>query len=243
MRLRRLMEHSKDQNWLAVVLDFFIVVTGVFIGLQVSEWNEGRKTSLAFSQAKARLIAESQANLDATSTFLEFIEIRVPTVRKAIKQFNVCKQDQATHGEITDGMNAIRGTATLRLRTTALHAITSNDAFLSLQTEEERERIKEFQRRLAQAQDTLDWLEKYPFSAHIEDHPATAHGPLAQEIADTGAALREIQLAKPLSEVCNDPSFTRRFFRWERTAMFQTIRGQQIREWLRENISIMTNDS
>jgi len=40
MILRRITEHVKDQNWFAVGIDFFIVVVGVFIGIQVSNWNE-----------------------------------------------------------------------------------------------------------------------------------------------------------------------------------------------------------
>jgi len=40
--LRRLTKHVKDQNWFAVFLDFIIVVFGVFIGLQVANWNEAR---------------------------------------------------------------------------------------------------------------------------------------------------------------------------------------------------------
>lgn len=40
MRLRSLTTHLKNQNWFAVVLDLFIVVIGVFIGIQVSNWNE-----------------------------------------------------------------------------------------------------------------------------------------------------------------------------------------------------------
>lgn len=39
MILRRLTKHINDQNWFAVALDFFIVVIGVFIGIQVSNWN------------------------------------------------------------------------------------------------------------------------------------------------------------------------------------------------------------
>ena len=39
MLLRRITEHVKAQNWTAVALDFFIVVVGVFIGIQVSNWN------------------------------------------------------------------------------------------------------------------------------------------------------------------------------------------------------------
>lgn len=42
MILRRITQHVKDQNWTAVFLDFVIVVVGVFVGLQVSNWNAAR---------------------------------------------------------------------------------------------------------------------------------------------------------------------------------------------------------
>lgn len=42
MILRRVIEHVKAQNWFAVGLDFLIVVAGVFIGTQVSDWNSAR---------------------------------------------------------------------------------------------------------------------------------------------------------------------------------------------------------
>ena len=42
MILRRITEHVKAQNWFAVGIDFFIVVIGVFIGIQVSNWNNAR---------------------------------------------------------------------------------------------------------------------------------------------------------------------------------------------------------
>lgn len=38
MILRRLSEHVRSQNWLAVGLDFLIVVTGVLIALWASQW-------------------------------------------------------------------------------------------------------------------------------------------------------------------------------------------------------------
>lgn len=40
MILRRITEHVNAQNWFAVGVDFLIVVVGVFIGIQVSNWNE-----------------------------------------------------------------------------------------------------------------------------------------------------------------------------------------------------------
>jgi len=43
MLLRRITQHVRNQNWFAVFIDFFIVVVGVFIGIQVANWNEERK--------------------------------------------------------------------------------------------------------------------------------------------------------------------------------------------------------
>ena len=39
----RAAEHVKTHNWLSVVIDFAIVVVGVFVGLQVSNWNAARE--------------------------------------------------------------------------------------------------------------------------------------------------------------------------------------------------------
>jgi hypothetical protein len=40
MILRRVIAHFKKQEWTAIALDFLIVVVGVFVGLQVNNWNE-----------------------------------------------------------------------------------------------------------------------------------------------------------------------------------------------------------
>ena len=43
MLLRRITEHVKTQNWTAVGIDFVIVVIGVFMGIQVANWNDARQ--------------------------------------------------------------------------------------------------------------------------------------------------------------------------------------------------------
>jgi hypothetical protein len=42
MILRSVMKHVRDQNWFAVGIDFLIVVVGVFIGIQVANWNDAQ---------------------------------------------------------------------------------------------------------------------------------------------------------------------------------------------------------
>lgn len=40
MLLRRISQHVTDQNWFAVVLDFLIVVAGILIAFQITNWRE-----------------------------------------------------------------------------------------------------------------------------------------------------------------------------------------------------------
>lgn len=57
---RRIAEHVKAHNWFAVAIDFVIVVIGVYIGVQVSNWNDARKASNAQSELLERLADELQ---------------------------------------------------------------------------------------------------------------------------------------------------------------------------------------
>jgi len=42
MLLQRFVKHITDQNWFAVSLDVIIVISGIFIGMQLNEWNGQR---------------------------------------------------------------------------------------------------------------------------------------------------------------------------------------------------------
>ncbi|MEO8974521.1 MAG: hypothetical protein ABI552_01990 [Casimicrobiaceae bacterium] len=39
MILRRLSQSLKEQNWTAIWIEFVLVVAGVFVGIQVANWN------------------------------------------------------------------------------------------------------------------------------------------------------------------------------------------------------------
>jgi hypothetical protein len=42
MKFRRVVDHLQGQHWTAIFIDLVIVVVGVFIGMQVSNWNDDR---------------------------------------------------------------------------------------------------------------------------------------------------------------------------------------------------------
>ena len=58
MLFRRIKAHVEKENWFAVGVDFAIVVIGVFIGLQVANWNEARGEQTRGEDIKVRLAAE-----------------------------------------------------------------------------------------------------------------------------------------------------------------------------------------
>ena len=61
MLLRRVIEHVISQNWMAVALDFVIVVVGVVIGIEVANWNQARVEQQELS-ASLRNLAQEISN-------------------------------------------------------------------------------------------------------------------------------------------------------------------------------------
>ncbi len=39
MILRRIIENVRTRDWFTVAIEFLIVVVGIFVGLEVSNWN------------------------------------------------------------------------------------------------------------------------------------------------------------------------------------------------------------
>lgn len=45
MSLRRVVQHFRKLEWTAIAIDLLIVIVGVFIGIQVSNWNVEREAN------------------------------------------------------------------------------------------------------------------------------------------------------------------------------------------------------
>ncbi|MAK62760.1 MAG: hypothetical protein CMK09_17460 [Ponticaulis sp.] len=59
MILRRIAQSIRKQDWFTVVIETLIVVFGVFIGLQVNNWNEARALSHEEREIVLRLLDEA----------------------------------------------------------------------------------------------------------------------------------------------------------------------------------------
>jgi len=61
MSPRRLAQSLREQNWTTIFIEFVLLVLGVFLGIQVANWNEDRKLEARRGAALTRLHAESEA--------------------------------------------------------------------------------------------------------------------------------------------------------------------------------------
>ena len=73
MILRRLAHAIREQNWFTVVLEVAIVVVGIFIGLQVDDWNQRRLERESDQRALTLFVDELQLMLEEASVDLIFV--------------------------------------------------------------------------------------------------------------------------------------------------------------------------
>jgi hypothetical protein len=78
MILRRLTENLRAQNWTAISIEFLIVVFGVFIGTQVSNWNQERLARRETEQMLVQLVPE----LDSQMEFFDSVRTYYATSRR-----------------------------------------------------------------------------------------------------------------------------------------------------------------
>ena len=80
MILRRLADGIRNQDWFTVVVEVLIVVVGIFLGLQVDDWNEARKDKALESEYLGRIATDLRTDL----TTLSDIAAYVPKKKNAI---------------------------------------------------------------------------------------------------------------------------------------------------------------
>jgi len=101
MLLRSVTKHVKDQNWFAVFLDFFIVVAGILIAFQITNWNEARSER---GDERTILVA-LKSDIEQSQTDLEImIELaeRGQTHTRRLVEFSDGQHDELTLGDIDE---------------------------------------------------------------------------------------------------------------------------------------------
>ncbi len=93
MILRRFIEHVKEQNWFAVGLDIIVVIVGIFLGMQVTNWNETRienETAKIYIERLKEDLVGNQKDLQERITY--FLKVK-EYAKDALNGLNSPKED------------------------------------------------------------------------------------------------------------------------------------------------------
>jgi hypothetical protein len=82
MILRSVMRHVREQNWTAVGIDFCIVVIGVFVGIQVANWNEALADARLGRAYAVRLTADLERDLAARRELVAYYAAVLDSVER-----------------------------------------------------------------------------------------------------------------------------------------------------------------
>ncbi len=105
MILRRLVAHLREQHWTGVFIELVIVVLGVFIGMQVSNWNEARRDRALERQYLERLREDFQQSITGAKDSAETMESQGRKATLMLDHLRTCRLDDA--GQRADFANAL----------------------------------------------------------------------------------------------------------------------------------------
>lgn len=104
MILHRFSRAVRKQDWFTVVLEILIVIVGIFLGLQVDDWNESRK----FRQQEAVYLSKIADDLEAMQSELlnrvERYDESVQTMIAALNALETCDTSDAATSDVKFAM-------------------------------------------------------------------------------------------------------------------------------------------
>ena len=105
MLLRRITKHVTEQNWFAVFIDFFIVVVGVFIGIQVANWNAERIERSLEREYLEQLHADFVESIKGQSRDLNFLSRQLSDYNVMLNSLDACNLNAEDELAFQRGVN------------------------------------------------------------------------------------------------------------------------------------------
>lgn len=95
MQSKRIVQRLKDHDWMAVAIEILIVVVGVLIALQVSNWNDDRKDSARGRDYLRRMQVDLRKDSNTISNISGF--------RRQVYDYGMVAMAYAEHGTLNQG--------------------------------------------------------------------------------------------------------------------------------------------
>lgn len=220
MILRRLSTALRKQDWFTVLIETLIVMFGVFLGIQVANWNGERASHTEYVQALTRLETEIAGNLGIIEREGVAIADSLSIVRAGLDALVTCAEGSDAIAQINASIAEARGTRGIQFQFPVLKELTSNPVLLSEQTDAERQRFASLLFRLELSRETSArfeplTLESWPANTStLTIKPAQIHTGVYFD--QPYEVLRyPLVLDVDMSSACRDKELLKWLHRWE----------------------------
>ena len=222
MILRSITKHVKDQNWFAVGIDFCIVVFGVFLGIQIGNWNDSRLDQQTYQQAHERMVTEARNNIDIIENSLANALPFSETVYSAIEDIRACRNDEQARERIHEAIDILSVTFAPSIQDIAISQLTSSERLLETQSAQRREQYTRYAQYLSSRKIWSKIMVEKMEARSDTLHPFIDFGPLKErDNINVGHSDRSRVLVVEIDEACKDDEFRKLFYLWEAGNSYQ----------------------
>ncbi len=225
MLLRRMTQHVKDQNWFAVGLDFFIVVAGVMIALQVANWSEAQSSKEGAINTLVRLKNEAAINVIALEDRIETIETSRAVRDRALLAHAQCDGADEAMTALSETISEMSADILPSFVDSSLRELARSDRYLDLLTDDFRAALNIYDARLTDERSQLKINFKLMWDNHVVRNPDVY-------LVAPGGELKNASVAfyRPMAELCEDPIFSRQLIMTEGWHQVATNRMTRFKE-------------
>lgn len=221
MIFRRVKSHIEAENWFAVFVDFSIVVLGVFIGIQVANWNAVRGAEAEYARSLSRLEAETEQNLAMLNIVEAEVTAGLDQVQSTLAALQTCDTSDPDRliTEVEESLRTIWLSRGVHLRRTALDALTNDPLLLLQQSDVERQIFADVVYFLDRLQGGSDTVEDVIFRIDVHTSPVIRVGPPVTTNFDffgsqASRTAPELRVDAPIEELCRDAILSQNLYLW-----------------------------
>lgn len=231
MILRRLTQHIKEQNWFAVALDFFIVVVGILIAFQITNWSQVRQDKLIYQQARLAVIEEASTNLLLAQEFILEASAYQRSAKETIQDLESCPADANAQQRLMYTLQSMKFFLGVDVRKDATTLILTSDAFLDNLTPIDRATLSVYGRKLGRLAENVD--KDYSFQL---DQLALSDIPIFTRTSrvDWGDGFMGFVLNVSYSQACLNPDLSTYLFDRHQHASYALLQAQNLSKASRE---------
>lgn len=144
MLLRRMSENLKSQNWTGVGLDLAVVILGIFLGLQASQWYEHRQEIGMESSILSRLGEDFEAITAGARSAIQFHQEQIVALKQMQTSLRNGKLGTGAEEQFRVGLSDAMGYDLGPGRSGTYVEILSSGYFRLLRSQELRKALSEY---------------------------------------------------------------------------------------------------